>query len=229
MFVGASLLVTLHWSGGTLPPPFDPDHLPLILRGLSPGGFSFIGDGVNLPPDDTTIFALERPHPDLLKYYLLSSLVIPPLFPVLATYLYFRYHTMRYKFTDEGISMSWGILFRRQVIINYARIQDIHIRSNMVERWLGLAKVLVQTASGNAGAEMTLEGFKEFEAVRDFLYSKMRGVKDPSHKATVSSASSSPAHDAELAAALREVARELRETRFALAARLDRSKDSGHV
>lgn len=50
---------------------------------------------------------------------------------------------MRYRFTDEGISMSWGILFRRETIINYARIQDIHLRSNFVERWLGLTRVLV--------------------------------------------------------------------------------------
>ena len=196
---------------------------------MSPRPFPFIDVGVNLPPDDATIFALERPHPDLLKYYLLSSLVIPPLFPVLATYLYFRYHTMRYKLTDEGISMSWGILFRRQVIINYARIQDIHIRSNMVERWLGLAKVLVQTASGSSGAEMTLEGFKEFEAVRDFLYSKMRGVKDPTHKTTAPAHAVSAGHDTELAAALREVARELRETRLALTARQAIQKDAGHV
>ena len=193
------------------------------------GANSLQGEGVNPSPNDAVIFALERPHRDLLTYYLLSSLVIPPLFPVLATYLYFRYHTMRFKFTDEGISMSWGILFRRQVIINYARIQDIHIRSNLVERWLGLAKVLVQTASGNTGAEMTLEGFKEYEAVRDFLYSKMRGVKDPAFKVAPSSSATDRSHDAELAAALREVARELRETRLALAARLPGPKDSGHV
>lgn len=181
---------------------------------------------MNPPPDAAAILALERPHRDLLTYYLLSCLVIPPLFPVLATYLYFRYHTLRYKFTDEGISMSWGILFRRQVIINYARIQDIHIRSNLVERWLGLAKVLVQTASGNTGAEMTLEGFKEYEAVRDFLYSKMRGVKDPAHKAAAPGLAATAGHEAELAAALREVAQELRETRLALQAR---PRDSGHV
>jgi len=195
---------------------------------LSAGPFSFIDYCVNPPPNAASILALERPHRDLLTYYVLSCLVFPPLFPVLATYLYFRYHTLRYKFTDEGISMSWGILFRRQVIINYARIQDIHIRSNLVERWLGLAKVLVQTASGNTGAEMTLEGFKEYEAVRDFLYSKMRGVKDPTHAVVTTAATSSP-QDNELAAALREVACELRETRLALSARLAQPKDSGHV
>lgn len=177
-------------------------------------------------PNEATIFALERPHRDLWTYYWLSCLIIPPLFPLLILPAYFRYQTMRYKFTEEGISMSWGILFRRQIIINYARIQDIHIRSNMVERWLGLAKVLIQTASGSSGAEMTLEGFKEFEAVRDFLYSKMRGVKDHVHKVSPP-AGASPAREAELAAALREVAHELRETRLTLEAR--RNKDSGHV
>jgi len=183
---------------------------------------------VNPAPNDAAILALERPHRDLLTYYLLSALVFPPFFPFFATYLYFRYHTMRYKFTDEGISMSWGILFRRQIIINYARIQDIHLRSNLVERWLGLARVLVQTASGSSGAEMTLEGFKEFETVRDFLYSKMRGVKDPAHKSGPA-ASPGATPEADLAAALREVAHELREARLALERRQSGMKDSAHV
>ena len=107
------------------------------------------------PTTDRHIQAIERPDKALWTYYLLSALVIPPLFPLIAPYLWFRYSTMRYKFTDDGISMSWGILFRREIIVNYARIQDIHLRSNFVERWLGLARVLVQTASGNAGAELT--------------------------------------------------------------------------
>jgi len=184
---------------------------------------------VNLHPDDDAIHAIERPHRSLWTYYWLSSLLVPPALPILLPYYWFRYHSMRYKFTEEGISMSWGILFRRQIIINYARIQDIHLRSNVVERWLGLARVLVQTASGSSGAEMTLEGLQEFEAVRDFLYSKMRGVKDQGHRPATAAAPASPTHDAELAAALREVARELRETRVTLAARSPAPRDSGHV
>ena len=185
--------------------------------------------------DHTAILAIERPHRALWTYYLLSCLVFPPAFPFLILPAWFRYSTMRYKFTAEGISMSWGILFRREIILHYARIQDIHLRSNFVERWLGLGRVLVQTASGNAGAEMTIEGLKEFEAVRDFLYSQMRGVKDPLHAhsaapsaATLPSATTTAGHDAELAAALREVAHELRETHRALLARPNPS-DAGHV
>ncbi len=181
---------------------------------------------MNARPSDAAIFALERPHPRLWRYYLLSSLAIPPLFPFIALPLWFRYHTMRYRFTAEGISMSWGLLFRREVIIQYARIQDIHLRSNLVERWLGLARVLVQTASGNASAEMTLEGLLEYEAVRDFLYDRMRGVKDRHHPATTSASLAPAAHlpapeSAEVAATLREVANELRLLRAALAGHSD--------
>lgn len=174
---------------------------------------------MNKPPDDATIFAIERPHPSLFTYYCLAPLVFPPLWPILILPLYFRYHTMRYKFTAEGVSMSWGILFRREIILNYARIQDIHLRANFVERWLGLGKLLVQTASGSSSAEMTLEGLREFEAVRDFLYSKMRGVKDHSHPAATATAPANADGTNELAAALRETAAELRAVREELAQR----------
>jgi putative membrane protein len=143
---------------------------------------------------------------------------------------------MKYKFTTEGISMSWGILFRREVIVNYARIQDIHLRSNLVERWLGLARILVQTASGSSSAEMTIEGIKEYEALRDFLYARMRGVHDHAHPAASAGvpAGSPGAPDlasaGEVAAALREAAGELRAVREALARRGPAEREGGrHV
>jgi putative membrane protein len=175
---------------------------------------------VNPAPPATTIHAITRPHRDLLTYYALACLAFPPAFPFLILPAYFRYHTMRYRFTDEGISMSWGLLFRRETIINYARIQDIHLRSNFVERWLGLARVLVQTASGSAAAELTLEGLKEFEAVRDFLYERMRGVKETRGTVHPVADTTTPGEAAgELAAALRETAAELRALRETLAQR----------
>lgn len=180
---------------------------------------------------DRQIQAINRPDRSLLTYYLLGALVIPPLFPILVLPLYFRYHTMRYAFTDDGISMSWGILFRRQIIVNYARIQDIHLKSNILERWLGLARILVQTASGSAGAEMTIEGIREFEPLRDFLYSRMRGVKD--HHAPAASVSggdgATTSHD-DVTAALRDAVAELRAIRKTLEARPSGAReDSRHV
>lgn len=175
------------------------------------------------PQIERRIQAIERPAKSLLVYYLLAAAVIPPAFPILAVVLYFRYHTMRYRFTDDGISMRWGILFRREIIVNYARIQDIHLRSNIAERWLGLARILVQTASGSHAAEMTIEGIKEFESLRDFLYMRMRGVRDthaPVQAHGVAAQGASAAEPSpELAVVLREVAHELRGVREALHAR----------
>jgi membrane protein YdbS with pleckstrin-like domain len=166
----------------------------------------------------------SRPHSNLLVYYAISSLVLGPLFFVLLVPRYFRYHTLRYEFDDEGVTMRWGILFRREISLTYARIQDIHLTSNFVERWLGLAKVQVQTASGSASAEMTIEGLQEFERVRDFLYSRMRGVRSGSAAARVGApASAEPgaaildADTAEaLTSALHEAAREIRALRASL-------------
>jgi len=160
----------------------------------------------------TSFVAPERPDRALLTYYLLAALLAGPFFPIVATVMYFRYHTMRYRFTAEGLSMSWGLLFRREVIIQFARIQDIHLRSNAVERHLGLGRILIQTASGNAGAEMTLEGLKNFEEVRDHLYGRMRGVHDqaPAQAAVGAGSAGGDAASAEIAAALREAAAALR-------------------
>jgi uncharacterized membrane protein YdbT with pleckstrin-like domain len=157
------------------------------------------------------VFAIDRPSPELFKYYLLSSLLLGPLFFVALIPLYFRYHTMRYAFDEEGISMKWGILFRREITLTYARIQDIHLTSNLIERWLRLARIQIQTASASASAEMTLEGLHEFAEVRDFLYSKMRGVKETVHHPAIA-----PAPEDDLAVVLREVAAELRGAREAL-------------
>lgn len=123
--------------------------------------------------DESAILAIERPNPRLLVYYVLRSLFVPFLLVVLP-YHYFRYTTMRYRFDAEGVRMSWGVLFRREITLTYARIQDIHVTSSFLQRWLGLANLEIQTAAASAGAEMTIEGRLDFDAIRDFLYAKMR-------------------------------------------------------
>jgi putative membrane protein len=53
----------------------------------------------------------------------------------------------------------------------------------VIQRWLGLANVEIQTASGSTGAELVIEGFKNYEAIRDFLYTRMRGYVSQQHGA----------------------------------------------
>lgn len=178
--------------------------------------------------DPTHVLAIERPHPKLFRLYLIRSLLIPPVSLLMLPYLFFRYHTMRYRFDDEGVSMRWGILFRREVNLTYARIQDIHLTSGILQRWLGLADIHIQTASGSATAEMTIEGLLEFEDVRDFLYTKMRGARGLRTPSTAAKALPEPAAGGdEVVAALREVTAELRATRTALERLAARGQ--GHV
>lgn len=166
------------------------------------------------------------PDRTLLTYYVLTSVLLGPFFLFKLVPDYFRFRTMQYQVDDEGISMRWGVLFRKEVSLTYARIQDIHLSSNFVERWLGLARIQVQTASGSASAEMTIEGLKNHEAIRDFLYSRMRGVREtvPTVRAGRPGAAvvGEEATPDELVEALRAVTAEIR------ALREDLSRERSH-
>ena len=133
--------------------------------------------------------SIARPDSRLLKYYVVTALLTGPAFPFVMLPLYFKYETLKYRFDDSGIAMSWGILFRKEVYLTYRRIQDIHLTRNLIQRWFGLATVAVQTASGNAGAEMSIEGILAADELRDYLYTRMRGAKGVTGSATDTSAS----------------------------------------
>lgn len=163
-----------------------------------------------MAPIPAHIAQIERPVPQLMRLYVFQALATTLAFPVMLVVLYFRYHTMRYQFTEEGVRKSWGLIFRHEILLNYARIQDIHLRSNLIERWLGLARIDIQTASGTTGAEMTLEGLTDHEAMRDFLYSRMRGAQEKISPVGTEAATAGPAG---LAPVLDEIAGELRAIR----------------
>jgi putative membrane protein len=186
-------------------------------------------DSPPLTPEE--IFAIERPDGSLLTYYVLASFVAGPFFPFVLLPLYFRYHTLRYRFSDEGVSMRWGILFHKEINLTFARIQDIHLTSNFVERWLGLARIQIQTASGSAKAEMTIEGIGEYRALRDFLYARMRGAKGMSSEVEPRAREAAPISgpSSEAAGVLREAVAELRAIRQMLQSRSDTGVgENGH-
>ena len=166
--------------------------------------------------DTQKIFALERPDPALWNLYLLHSILTGPGILFVLPVYYFRYRTLRYRFDEEGIHMRVGVLFRKEVNLTYARIQDIHLRSGFLQRWLGLADIQIQTASGSAGAELVIEGFKEFEAIRDFLYTRMRGYQqqpaNPAAAATPGAPGTANGGE-EMVALLLNIRDELRRTR----------------
>lgn len=162
------------------------------------------------------IYALERPHSSLLTLYVWRALLTGPLVVVMLPLLLFRYASLRYSFDEQGIHMRWGIIFRREINLTYARIQDIHVRSGVMQRWLGLADLMVQTASSSIGPEMTIEGFREHHAIRDFLYTRMRGLRGGATAAAQGAGGTAIASSPELLTLLHDIRDELRGAREAL-------------
>ena len=120
---------------------------------------------------------ITRPDDSLLRYYAIVSVFALVAFPVVFLVHYVRFRTLRYRFDDEGVWMGWGWLWRQEISLTYRRIQDIHVTKNIIQRWLGLASVQLQTAAGGAAPQMVIEGVLDAEKLRDFLYIKMRGAR----------------------------------------------------
>lgn len=168
-----------------------------------------------MPLDDDAIRSLSRPHPNLLLQYTLRSFSGLVLAPLVWLPLYFKYKTLRYAIREDGISASWGILFRREVHLSYKRIQDIHVSRSIIERYLGLATVELQTAAGSASAELAIEGMQHFDELRDFLYRRMRGHDEAVNAPGLAAGAS---HD-DVVALLHTIREELTATRAAIEAR----------
>lgn len=164
-------------------------------------------------PEAFDAATITRPDRSLLTYYLIVSALTGPVFFFIFPPLWFKYITLRYAFDEEGVSMSWGILFKREILLTYRRIQDIHVRRNLIHRWVGLATLSLQTASGSSGAEMAIEGVLEPERLRDYLYARMRGARDDGEEPQPGDAS--PPRD-EALALLTEIRDALAELRPAL-------------
>lgn len=97
-------------------------------------------------------------------------------YAIAALAFYVRFLTLRYEFAEDGFTRRWGLLFRRESFLAYARIQDAQVSQGVVERFFGIGTVAIQTAAGTKGFEESIEGLREFELVRDFLYGHMRGA-----------------------------------------------------
>ena len=153
---------------------------------------------------------INRPDRALMKYYVVISLLTGPLFPITVLPLWFKYETLKYRFDQTGVSMSWGILWRREIHLTYRRIQDIHLTRNIIQRWMRLATVGIQTASGSSGPEMSIEGILQANQLRDYLYVQMRGARgDTEAKSTLGrpsgEATEPPAEGDEALSLLREI------------------------
>lgn len=172
---------------------------------------------VEAPPVDAErVYAITRPDRALFTLSILRAAQGGPFALLLIVPFLIKFYTLRYRFDAEAVSMSWGFVNRQETFVPYARIQDIHLTRTLLERWLGIGTVEIQTASSTSGAEESLVGLRDYEVVRDFLYQRMRGHDAAAKPAAAATA---PATNADALAALVAIRDELRATRQALEAR----------
>jgi len=91
------------------------------------------------------------------------------------------YRSMHYKLTDHEMVWHRGVWFRKTGIVPYNRITNVDIEQGPVSRRYGIATIKIQTAGYSAAntrkAEITIEGMKNFEEIRDAIMSLVKGQK----------------------------------------------------
>jgi len=97
-----------------------------------------------------------------------------------------RYLTLEYTLTDEELRIREGLLHRQDRRIPLDRIQDLGFESTILRRALGLAVVMVETASGR-GVEARLDALSRVDAEH------LREVLLAARPASASTASTSAA------------------------------------
>jgi membrane protein YdbS with pleckstrin-like domain len=115
------------------------------------------------------------------------------------TAIHLRYDTTWYVLTNRSLRIRRGIWIIHETTITYENVQNVSVNQGPLQRFFGIADVLVQTAGGGGGAQAQqhggvaggahcglIEGITDAVQVRDLLVSRMRlsrtaGLGDEHH------------------------------------------------
>lgn len=106
-------------------------------------------------------FTLDFAKPWMLIIGLLLTLGGPL---VRCVFIFRQVSAMGYKIRPADLLIESGIMYRRTVVVPYARMQYVDVTASPLERFFGLATVTLHTAS--AGSDATVPGLKRADADR---------------------------------------------------------------
>jgi membrane protein YdbS with pleckstrin-like domain len=100
-------------------------------------------------------------------------------------YARMTYNRWFYEFSDHGLKLERGIIWKRYSNVPYERIQNVDVQRGILARILGFSTVIIQTAgySGQGKYGMNSEGYipavgmKDAEKIREFIMKKITGKK----------------------------------------------------
>lgn len=120
------------------------------------------------------------------------------------------YSSISYLFAESEIVVEKGVWWKHKSSVPYNRITNIDIVQGPISRRFGLGKVRVQTAGysgtgayGGRVAEASIFGVENFEEIRDFIMSLVRGLRPVAVEAGVEVVA--PESSREILAELRKI------------------------
>jgi membrane protein YdbS with pleckstrin-like domain len=115
----------------------------------------------------------------------LAIAILPDIVAYLAIHL--RYDTTWYVMTNRSLRIRRGIWIIHETTITFENVQNVEVHQGPLQRWFGIADVLVTTAGGghekaaegHAAATMTahhglIEGISHAAEVRDLILTRLR-------------------------------------------------------
>jgi len=126
---------------------------------------SFISTNMTLLPGDVipvaAWIAISLAFP-IVGAILLAPLIFIVIAPDVIAYvaIHLRYDTTWYVLTDRSLRIRRGIWVIHETTISFENVQNVEVREGPVQRFFGIADVLVQTAGGGGGHGGDSEGGK---------------------------------------------------------------------
>jgi membrane protein YdbS with pleckstrin-like domain len=115
---------------------------------------------------------------------LLLIMIAPDVIAYVAIHL--RYDTTWYVLTDRSLRLRRGIWVMHETTISFENVQNVEVRQGPLQRYFGIADVVVQTAGGGArerkgeaGGSLSahigiLQGLDDAQAVRTMVLDRVR-------------------------------------------------------
>ncbi len=123
----------------------------------------------------------------------LVIMIVPDVIAYIGIHL--RYDTMWYVLTDKSMRLRRGVMLVRETTITYENVQNVSVRQGPLQRYFGIANVVVETAGGGGGESGTgssshtgvLEGVSNASELRDLIMTRVRqsrsaGLGDDDHR-----------------------------------------------
>lgn len=92
---------------------------------------------------------------------------------LISIYMKFRYNAWSFELRDDHLYIEHGVFRKVKTMVPFVRIQHVDSQRGVIERSVGLSKIIVYTA-GSRGADVTIPGLLPQDAVD--MQEKLRDV-----------------------------------------------------